>query len=104
VADPNPYDGIEAGKINLWTYDSYHASSFGYYLEALMVFGSLTGQDPRSLGNMECSGFELGLSSAQVGALQQLAYDQLAAEGAMNPSAQKPWSKPLLASQCTAAH
>lgn len=23
VADSNPYDGIEAGKLNLWTYDSY---------------------------------------------------------------------------------
>jgi hypothetical protein len=104
VADPNPYDGIEAGKLNLWTYDGYHASTFGYYLEALLVFGSLTGQDPRSLGNLECSGFELGLSPAQVGALQQLAYDQLAAEGAINPSAQKPWSKPSLAVQCAATH
>ena len=43
LADPNPYDGIEAGKLNLWTYDSYHASSAGYYLEAMVVFGSLTG-------------------------------------------------------------
>jgi len=23
VADPNPYDGIEGGKLNLWTYDHY---------------------------------------------------------------------------------
>ena len=47
VADPNPYDGIEAGKINLWTNDHYHASTHGYYLEALVVFGGLTGRDPR---------------------------------------------------------
>ena len=40
VADPNPYDGIDAGKLNLWTYDHYHASMHGYYLEALVVFGS----------------------------------------------------------------
>ena len=39
VADPNPYDGIEAGKLNLWTYDQYHASTYGYYLEALVIFG-----------------------------------------------------------------
>ena len=46
VADPNPYDGIEAGKLNLWTYDHYHASTYGYYLEALVIFGSVTGRDP----------------------------------------------------------
>jgi hypothetical protein len=78
VADPNPYDGIEAGKLNLWTYDSYHASAYGYYLEALVIFGSVTGRDPRSLGQNECSGFELGLSRPQVKALQQVAFDQLA--------------------------
>src|SRR4029453_17459294 len=65
VADPNPYDGIEAGKLNLWTYDSYHASAYGYYLEALTIFGAVTGRDPRSLGDNECSAFELGLSREQ---------------------------------------
>ena len=84
VADPNPYDGIDAGKVDLWTYDHYHASTYGYYLEALVLFGSITGRDPRSLGESECSGFELGLSSTQVGALQQVAFDQLAAEGVMS--------------------
>ena len=79
VADANPYDGVEAGKINLWTHDHYHASTHGYYLEALVVFGSLTGRDPRSLGENECSGYELGLSRPEVKALQQVAFDQLAA-------------------------
>ncbi len=73
VADPNPYDGIEAGKMNLWTYDSYHASRHGSYLEALVIFGSVTGRDPRSLGDNECSAFELGLSRTEVKALQQVA-------------------------------
>ena len=77
VADPNPYDGIEAGKVNLWTYDHYHASTYGYYLEALVIFGSLTGRDPRSLGENECSAYELGLSRSNVKALQQIAFDQL---------------------------
>ena len=81
VADANPYDGIDAGKIDLWAYDNYHASAFGYYLEALVVFGSVTGLDPRSLGENECSGYELGLSTAQVATLQQVAFDQLAANG-----------------------
>jgi len=86
VADPNPYDGIEAGKLDLWTYDRYHASTAGYYLEALMLFGSLTGKDPRSLGSTECSGFELGLSEEQVQALQQVAFEQLDAEDPFTPT------------------
>ena len=81
VADPNPYDGIAPGQVDLWTWDHYHASSYGYFLEALVVFGNVTGIDPRSLGRNECSGYELGFSSAETAALQQVAYDQLAAEG-----------------------
>ncbi len=77
VADSNPYDGIEAGKLDLWTYDNYHASTYGYYLEALMVFGEVTGRDPRSLTDGECSAFELGLSGTQAKALQQVAFDEL---------------------------
>jgi hypothetical protein len=84
VADPNPYDGIEPGKINLWGSDNMHASTYGYYLEALVLFGSVSGRDPRSLGDKECSGVELGLSVAQITALEQVAFDQLAAEGAMS--------------------
>jgi hypothetical protein len=101
VADANPYDGIDADKMNLWTYDSYHASSYGYYLEALVLFGSITGRDPRSLGDNECSGFELGLSAAQVRALEQVAYDQLAAEGTLNSAAAKPQDKPSMPSKCS---
>lgn len=81
IADPNPYDGIEQGKVNLWTYDHYHASDYGYYLEALVVFGNITGKDPRSLGDNECSGYELGMSRPQVRALQQAAFEQLASDG-----------------------
>ena len=77
VADHNSLDGIDAGKLNLWTYDNYHASVAGYYLKGLVVFGALTLQDPRSLGGNECSGYELGLSVPQVKALQQVAYEQL---------------------------
>ena len=90
MADPNPYDGVDFGKVDLWTWDHYHASNFGYYLEALVVFGSVTGLDPRSLGDEECSGYELGLSKPQVVALEQVAYDQLAAAGAIKPAPAKP--------------
>jgi len=102
VADQNPYDGIDAGKINLWTYDSYHASAYGYYLEALVVFGSITGRDPRSLGDNECSGFELGMSPAQVHALQQVAFDQVAASGKLR-AAPLIIEKPVEPARCTRA-
>jgi hypothetical protein len=85
VADPNPYDGIEPGKVNLWTYDHYHGSTHGYYLEALVIFGSLTGRDPRSLGENECSAYELGLARPEVKRLQQVAFDELASTGAVTP-------------------
>ena len=99
VADPNPYDGIEAGKLNLWTYDSYHASTHGYYLQALVIFGALTGLDPRSLGDGECSGYELGMSRAEVRSLQQVAFDQL---GSAVTPAPKATAKPAAAQRCAA--
>ena len=81
VADANPYDGVAADTVNLWTWDHYHASVAGSYLEALVVFGGLTGRDPRALGDVECSASELGLSRPQARALQQVAADQLTASG-----------------------
>ena len=99
VADPNPYDGIEAGKLNLWTYDSYHASTHGYYLQALVIFGTLTGKDPRSLGDNECSAYELGLSRAEVRSLQQVAFDQLGPAVTAAPKA-APEGKPVPAQRC----
>ena len=94
IADPNPYDGIEAGKVDLWAGDHYHASAYGTYLEALVVFGSVTGRDPRSLGQNECSGFELGFSRAETRSLQQVAFDQLASAQPIEP---KPLVMPRLA-------
>ena len=104
VADRDPYDGIEANKVNLWTYDGYHASTYGYYLEALVVFGAVTMLDPRSLGGNECSAFELGLSAAQASALQQVAFDQLAAEGTLAPAKAKPAISQSAPSKCGASH
>ncbi len=98
LADTNPYDGIEFGKISLWTWDYYHASSYGYYLHALMAFGNLTGLDPRSLGESECSGFELGLSQHQIKMLQQAAFEQLVKDNRVTPSSP---SKPQLAKRVT---
>lgn len=79
IADPNPYDGITFGQTNLWSFDHYHASTAGYYLEALVVFGQITGVDPRTLGRTERAADELGLSPDHATALQTIAYEQLAA-------------------------
>jgi uncharacterized protein DUF4886 len=100
IADPNPYDGIEAGKLDLWTYDHYHASAHGYYLEALVIFGNITGRDPRSLGDAECSAFELGFARADVKALQQVAFDQLASTGTVTPAASTASIKPAAPARC----
>jgi hypothetical protein len=81
-ADPNPYDGIEPDKVDLWAWDHYHASVYGYYLEALMVFASVTGADPETLGAGETAAVEMGFSPAQTLALQRIAHDQTAADAA----------------------
>jgi hypothetical protein len=103
IADANPYDGIEAGKLNLWTYDHYHASTYGYYLEALVIFGDVTGRDPRSLGQNECSAFELGLSRPEARALQQVAFDQLVSAGAMTARPAPEPTKAGAPARCAAA-
>ncbi|SBV33510.1 conserved exported protein of unknown function [uncultured Sphingopyxis sp.] len=79
VADPDPYDGIGYGQLDLWAYDHYHASVAGYYLSALVTFGAVTGIDPTKLGPKEKGADELGLSDAQAAALQRVARDTLAA-------------------------
>jgi hypothetical protein len=96
VADGNPYDGIAAGQLDLWGWDHYHASTHGHYLQALVIFGMLTGRDPRTLGDAECSAFELGLSPGQARALQQVAFDELAQAKAVTamPSAARPQPAP----------
>jgi hypothetical protein len=77
LADPNPYDGISVGKIDLWARDHYHASTYGYYLEALLVFGRVTGRDPLIIGDQESSAHELSLDPAIVRKLEQIAHDEL---------------------------
>jgi hypothetical protein len=80
VADPNPYDGVAFGQLDLWASDQYHASTAGYYLEALVIFGVVTGRDPLALGDDERAASDLALSRHQAHALQQVAHDELQAE------------------------
>ena len=84
IADPNPYDGIGAGQANLWADDAYHASTAGYYLEALVVFSGVTGRDPRKLGRGEIAASELGLSPDLAERLQSVAW-QMALGGGCDP-------------------
>jgi len=74
IADPNPYDGLTRGKIDLWAVDHYHASSEGYYLEALTIFAEVTHTDPRSLGGSEGAARDLKISPTIAAKLQGVAY------------------------------
>lgn len=80
IADPNPYDGIGAGQFDLWAYDHYHGSAHGYYLEALLIFGRVTGIDPRSLGAKEKAAFDLGIAPDVAVSLQRIAFETLEAD------------------------
>ena len=79
VADPNPYDGVAFGQVDLWSWDQYHASAAGYYLEALVVFGKITGFDVRRLGEQERAGIDLGLEPRLIGRLQAIAHAEVTA-------------------------
>lgn len=73
LADDDPYDGIAFGRIDLWSWDQYHASAAGYYLEALVIFAHVTGTDPRRLGERERAAEDMGLAPATAAALQAIA-------------------------------
>ena len=67
-------------EIDLWATDHYHGSTYGYYLEALVIFGDLTGRDPRNLGSGERAAAALGIAPPLATKLQQVAAETLAAE------------------------
>jgi hypothetical protein len=83
ISDDNPYDDAVASKMYLWAYDGYHASAFGYYLEAAMDFGKVTGEDPTMLASKgkDHVAEDLGISPTQQQQLLKLAHDGLAAQG-----------------------
>jgi hypothetical protein len=80
IAARNPYQGVGPDQVNLWGADGYHASVYGYYLAGLVIFGSVTGYDPRSLGRKEETAARLGISPARALALQRIAFETLASE------------------------
>jgi len=80
LADPDPYDGVTPGKIDLWASDHYHASTYGYYLEALTIFAAVTHTDPRKLGPAEGAARDLKISPGVAAKLQDIAF-RVAARG-----------------------
>jgi hypothetical protein len=74
IADPNPYDGLTPGQIDLWASDHYHASTAGYYLEALTIFAAVTRADPRRLGRTEQAARDLGIPAPLASKLQDVAF------------------------------
>lgn len=81
-ADANPYDGRDAGTVELWSWDAYHATAHGSYLAALILFGRLSGLDPAALGRDEEAARELGIAPGEAAALQRVAARTLATDGA----------------------
>ena len=81
IADRNPYDGIDAKKVNEWNTDGHHASAWGSYLESLIVFGRITGVDPRTLGKHCAAAQGLGLTPHDAVRAQKTAYKELKAAG-----------------------
>ena len=67
--------------MNLWWDDYLHASKYGSYLSALVIFGTLTHIDPWSLGASEQAASDLGISGGDAVRLQRVASDQLTAAG-----------------------
>ncbi|MET0617960.1 MAG: hypothetical protein ABWZ54_09310, partial [Luteibacter sp.] len=73
IADRNPFDGIDAGKVDPWNVDGYHASAFSSTLEAFIAFGRITGVDPRTLGAGDAAAAGMGLTPAQATSAEALA-------------------------------
>ena len=73
---PQPGD-----RLNLWWDDYLHASRYGSYLSALVLFGTITQIDPWSLGASEQAASDLGIAPGDAVRLQRVASDQLAAAG-----------------------
>lgn len=70
-------DALTDGLIDLWYDDGTHASKYGSYLSALVLFGTLTGLDPAMLGKTERAAFDLGIDPRSARLLQRVASDQL---------------------------
>ena len=80
-ADGTYAPAVPQDRTNLWWDDYLHASKYGSYLSALVMFGQLTGIDPWSLGASEQAAADLGISPGDAVKLQRIASEQLYAAG-----------------------
>lgn len=74
----------ESGLLSLWWLDRTHPSVHGAYLSALVIYGSLTGRDPREFGSSEQASRDLGIAAADALMLQRVAYDTLVEAGVLS--------------------
>ncbi|MBH8568312.1 T9SS type A sorting domain-containing protein [Microvirga sp. STS02] len=77
VAVRNPYNNSNPGLLSLWGPDNLHASKWGSYLAACVLFAQLTGLDPRTLGPAEQAAVALDITGPTAVALQQVAFQQV---------------------------
>lgn len=79
LADPDSYyNGTTPGRFQLWDTDNYHASRYGSYLSATVLFAEITGVDPRTLAvgaGTAAAGLGIGLIDAAN--LNRIAYEQV---------------------------
>ena len=70
-------DALTDGLIDLWYDDGTHASKYGSYLSALVLYGTLTGLDPIDFGSGETAAQGLGIDGKSAVLLQHVASAQL---------------------------
>jgi len=72
------YDESVALPLNLWWLDRTHPSKYGSYLSALVLFQTITGRNPLSLGPNEIAAADLGIASDVAVRLQRIAQETVA--------------------------
>jgi VCBS repeat-containing protein len=97
IRDPYTTPPGTDGKVDLWWDDNLHASKYGSYLSALTLFGTITGVDPRSLGEADKAAADLGIDAATAGALQTVA------AATLGLSLQAHWTAPGHVTELTGA-
>ncbi len=80
-AQSNPYDP-EPGRFDLWSSDGAYPSVYGAYLNACVIFETVTGENAEALGAHEIAARDLGIAPAEASELQEVAHDQIVAAAA----------------------
>lgn len=91
VVQRNPYNP-NPGLLNLWGPDNFHASKWGSYLAACVLFAQLTGLDPCRLGSTEQAAVALDITGPAAVALQQIACQQVFAPAGPLPVVLTAWA------------